>query len=139
MNVDSIMITKVVTARMDDTLRRVESLFHQHKLRHLPVIDEGVVVGIVSDRDLLSAISPYVGTLSEDRRDRETMNHKVHQIMSRDPITIAPEMPVERAGSILLKHNVSCLPVVDDEMHVIGIVTKKDVLRALLAHEAEGH
>ncbi len=137
MNVESIMVTKVVIARMDDTVRRLDGLFHKHKLRHLPVIDGGVIVGVISDRDLLRSISPYVGTVAEDGRDRETLNHKAHQIMTRNPITITPETPVDDAGQILLKHNVSCLPVLDDSGHVVGIITKKDILRALLALEAD--
>ena len=57
--------------------------------RHLLVLEEGELVGVISDRDLFRAISPYLGSEAEMSRDTETLTKRAHQIMTRQPITIA--------------------------------------------------
>lgn len=91
-----------------------------------------ILFGIISDRDLLKAVSPNIGTLSETDRDRATLNKRAHQIMSRNLITVTADTTVEVGARLLLEHRVSCLPVVAADGALEGIVTWRDLLRAYL-------
>jgi len=134
MSVRDIMSTRVATVEMDDRLEVVKGIFDAMKFHHLLVVDETQkLYGVVSDRDLLRALSPYVGSAAETARDTATLNKRVHQIMSRKPITLRPESDVAEAIELFLTHSISCIPVVDDAMKPIGIVSWRDVLKSLAA------
>jgi acetoin utilization protein AcuB len=127
-----IMTTRVVTVEMDDRLEVVKEIFDAVNFHHLLVMDEHKTLsGIVSDRDLLKALSPYVGSAAETARDLATLNKRVHQIMTRRPITWRPQSTVTEAVNLLLKHRISCIPIVDDEFKPVGIVSWRDLLRSL--------
>jgi len=87
---------------------------------------------VISDRDLLKAISPHVGTASETDRDASTLNKRAHQIMTRKPVTLGPNASIHDAADIFNKHSFSCVPVVDDEENPVGIISWRDVLKALV-------
>ena len=133
MNVDEIMSREPVTVRMDDDLHRVKDLFELYRFHHLLVLlGERRLVGVISDRDLLRASSPFVGRASERPQDVAPLNRRVHQIMTRNLVVVAPETPVEEAARLMLEKRVSCLPVVGPEGELLGIVTWRDQLRSLL-------
>lgn len=132
MNVQDIMSREPVTVDMDDDLHRVKNLFELHRFHHVLVLLGETLVGVISDRDLLRALSPFVGRASERPQDLATLNRRVHQIMSRKLVVVAPEIPVEDAAQLMLDKRVSCLPVVTAEGKVLGIVTWRDQLRSLL-------
>ena len=91
MNVNEIMTAKVITIGMDDTLGQIQKLFGKHKFHHVLIVEDEELIGIISDRDVLKEISPYINTLSEDSRARKTLTKKAHQIMARNPITVEPD------------------------------------------------
>jgi acetoin utilization protein AcuB len=131
-----IMSPHVVTVSMDDSLRIVRQLFEQHGFHHLLVVDGRRLVGVISDRDLLRHVSPFVGhDLAERTQDAATLNKRVHQIMTRAPISARPDATFDQAISLILEHRISCLPVVDEQSHPIGIVTSRDLLKALAPHQ----
>ncbi len=127
-----IMTTRVVTIEMDDSLEVVRDLFKKVRFHHLLVVDNQKLVGIISDRDMLKAVSPFVGTMSETTRDRATLNKRAHQIMSHHPVTVRSSCSLQEAAQLMLARGVSCLPVTTMNGEVLGIVTWKDVLRAIL-------
>lgn len=127
--VGSIMTRHVITIAMDDTLRTVRSLFDLHRFHHLVVVDRGRAVGVVSDRDLLRHLSPFLGQGSERTLDLSTLDRKVHQAMSRRLISVKEHTRVEEAGQLMLQHTISCLPVLDEAGGCVGIVTSHDVMR----------
>lgn len=131
MNVEQIMTTKIVTVELGDRLSMVKEIFDQSKLHHLLAIEDSKLYGVVSDRDLLKALSPSLGTVSETFKDRAALNKQVHQIMTRKPITLRPDAPLADAADLLITRNISCIPIVDAEMRPLGIVTWRDVLKAL--------
>src|SRR5258708_39948334 len=111
-----IMTARVVTVEMDDRLEVVKEIFDTMNFHHLLVIDEHQKLsGVLSDRDLLRALSPYVGSAAETARDLATLNKRVHQIMTRHPFTLRPHSGIAEAVDLLLKHPISCVPVVDDD------------------------
>ena len=130
MLLDSIMTRQVVTVSMDDTLSEVRRVMGVYHIHHLVVVELGKVVGVVSDRDLLSHISPFVGTTTERRIDAESLSRKVHQVMTRKLIVGTPAMTVDEAAALLLANPISCLPVVDTSGVCLEIVTWRDLLRA---------
>ena len=133
MNVSDIMTRPPTKVQMDDTLRHVKALFDEHRFHHLLVVDGGRIVGVVSDRDLLKHISPFAGSAMNERpQDAATLNKHVHQVMTRKPVTAPADLLVAEAAKVMLEHDISCLPVLDPAGKPLGIVTSKDLLRALV-------
>jgi acetoin utilization protein AcuB len=128
----NIMTARVVTVEMDDRLEVVKDIFDTMRFHHLLVVDEHKKLsGVLSDRDLLRALSPYVGSAAETARDLATLNKRVHQIMTRQPITLRRESGIAEAAQLMLKNRISCIPIVDDEFKPVGIVSWRDLLRTL--------
>lgn len=119
MLVRQIMIRHVVTVSPGTTLPEARRLLDEHRIRHLPVLLDGRLAGIVSDRDLRSAAGAKGETTA------------VHEIMTPKPCTVGPDTRVEEAARLMLDRRVGGLPVIDAS-EVIGIVTSDDLLRALL-------
>ncbi|MFN3681287.1 MAG: CBS domain-containing protein [Nitrospira sp.] len=119
----AVMSSHVVTVTMDDSLATIRRLFQEHQFHHLLVVEQGELVGIISDRDLLKAISPNIGTLSETDRDRATLNKRAHHIMTRNPVTVQTTTPIEIAAALMLEKQVSCLPITSGNRHLEGILT----------------
>lgn len=121
-----------VTVGLDETLAGVKQIFDTHSFHHLLVVERFELVGVLSDRDLLTAISPYLGTLSEASRDVATLNKHVHQVMSHHPITVHPETPLAELVRLFAENDLSCLPVVDHHQHPLGVVSWRDLLPVLV-------
>ena len=81
------MTKRIVTVEMDDTLSTVKGIFEHIQFHHLLVIDDSILMGVISDRDLFKALSPWLGSFSEKKKDTVTFDIRTHQIMSRDLIT----------------------------------------------------
>jgi acetoin utilization protein AcuB len=133
MRLQDLMSTKIVTVEMDDKLEVVKRIFDSTRFHHLLVVDGGRLQGVVSDRDLLRALSPYIGSNVETARDTATLNKRVHQIMTRKPITLHPEAEVADAIALFLDHSISCIPIVDGDFRPVGIISWRDLLRLLAA------
>lgn len=132
MNISSIMTKRVVTVEMDDSLRVISEIFANVRFHHILVVEKNKIFGVISDRDLLKATSPFLNTLSEQSRDVNTLRIRVHQIMSRKPITVTKETSLEDAVRLLIRKNISCLPVISPDGRIEGIVTWKDLFKAYL-------
>ena len=130
MNVGEIMTTKVITVDMDTRLATICNIFERNNIHHLPVIDNDVVLGVVSDRDVSKALSPFLNTYAEKKRDLATLRKKAHQLMSRKLPTISKEASIEEASSLLVSNNISCLLIISDERKIEGILTRKDLIKA---------
>jgi acetoin utilization protein AcuB len=126
----------VVSVEPDDRLGEVKRILEQAPFHHLLVESRGRLVGVISDRDLMAAISPYAGQPAETTRDAATLNKRAHQIMSRHPRTVTPETTLRDAVETLLAGPGGCLPVVDADEHPVGIVTWRDLLSAVMAERA---
>ncbi len=123
MKVDDIMSTRLVTVEMDDRLETALRIFSNAPLHHLLVIEEGRLVGVVSDRDLFRALSPNIDTAAETAKDRATLHKHIHQIMSRAPARLYSGASLDEAITILAEHPISCIPIVSAEQHPLGIVS----------------
>ena len=135
MLIKDIMTTRVATVSMDDRLTVIKDIFEQAHFRHLLVLEEGELVGVISDRDLFRAISPYLDSEAEMNRDTETLTKRAHQIMSRQLITIASHLTVRDGVKLMLEKGVSCLPVLENGA-LVGIISWKDFLKVALESDA---
>ena len=132
MDVGSIMTARVVTVEMDDRLEVVKKIFDTLKFHHLLVVDDRrKLTGIVSDRDLLKALSPHIGSAAETARDMATLDKRVHQIMSRNPLTLRPRAGIADAIALFLDNRISCIPIVNEEFKPVGILSWRDVMKLL--------
>ena len=133
MKIDAIMSTRLVSVQLDDTLETIKDIFESAHIHHVLVLGESELYGIISDRDLLRALSPYIGSNVETPRDTATLHKRAHQIMTRKPRTLGPDADVADAVTLLLQNDFSCIPVVDGQRTPLGIVTWRDLLRHLSA------
>jgi acetoin utilization protein AcuB len=128
-----IMTTQVVTVGMDDEIETVQALFERFHFHHLLVLrEDGTLVGVVSDRDLLKSVSPFISTLGERSEDLRTLKKRVHQIMSRNVITATKDHTAHEAAVLMLNSKISCLPIVQPNGTVEGIVTCTDIMKWLV-------
>jgi len=135
MTVESIMSRDVVTVSPDAALIDIRKRLQEGGFNHMLVVEDGTLCGVISDRDVLKAISPFLDTYSEEHRDVKTLSQPASEIMQGDPITVAPNTPIEEASQTLLDNRVSSLPVVEED-DLVGIVTGKDMLEYYVSEGA---
>ncbi|WP_338293410.1 CBS domain-containing protein [Planctobacterium marinum] len=124
------MSTQPVCISMDETMWAVKRVFDKNSFHHVLVLDQGELRGVISDRDYLKTVSPHVKSGAITSRDLETMNKKVHQIMSRNVVAIQASESVMRSVMLFNQNKISCLPVLDKNK-VVGILSWRDVMRFL--------
>jgi acetoin utilization protein AcuB len=127
------MTTEVITVDEDVALMRASKLMKEHGIKHLPVIKEHRLVGIVSDRDLKEAQASDATSLDIHELYYLLDKVKIKSLMSTDLHTTTGEEVIERAAALMLDYDISSLPVVDQEGKLKGIVTKGDLFRGLIA------
>ncbi len=130
--VAEVMTRKVVAVSEQDALETVDAAMHRKRFRHLPVVDgSGKLVGLLSHGDLLHAAS---STLSDKEAERNALilQQPVRRIMQREVLTVQPDDSLIQAGKLLWESRIGCLPVVDAEGALLGILTKSDFIRVAL-------
>jgi acetoin utilization protein AcuB len=136
--IKDIMTRSVVSVHVDDTLQRIHAIFQESRFHHVIVVEDGRIVGVISDRDLLKHMSPFIGRqLMEREQDTRTLDRKAHQVMTRRPVVAGPDLSIPEAVDLLIRHGVSCLPVAGADRRVQGILTWRDVLAHCFPHEDE--
>lgn len=128
--VKHMMTVPAISFFAEQSLPLAEDVMRFKHLRHLPVTDDaGRLVGLVSHRDILRAqISSLTGFTTDERRARQS-EVRMSELMTRDVWTVGPETLASVAGRTLLDHAFGCLPVVDADHHLVGIITERDFLR----------
>lgn len=114
------MSPRFITIRPGASLAEARSLLDQHRIRHLPVVEEGNLLGIITDRDIRSAAPASA-------LDRV----KVGAAMTRNVITVTPETHIQQAAKLLLANRIGGLPVLK-ERELQGVITETDLLNALV-------
>jgi acetoin utilization protein AcuB len=125
---------RLVTTMADASLATLRDVFAQTRFQHVAVTDSSNrLVGIVSVKDYFRELSPVMDAASDLAIGQFTRSRKVHQVMVAPVIAINESTSIKQAAALLLQHNISCLPVVDEHTHLLGMVSWKDILRAALA------
>jgi CBS domain-containing protein len=151
MKVKDVMNPDVVACSPEDTIGDVARLLKQNNISGLPVVEEGKVVGIVSEGDLLKLLevpdrtglwlpSPFevfevpireLINWEETKRMLDDIGSKpVEEIMNKKVYTVSPEDSIEKASTIITKHKINRLPVIEGGL-LVGIVTRGDIIRGL--------
>lgn len=125
-----VMTKDPLTVMPSETIGQADELMSENRFRQIPVVKDKELVGILTDRDIRSFLS---GSLLESTDIREkSLNTKVSEIMTTEPITLSPDDDLQEAVELLIDEKIGGIPVVDDAEGLVGIVTYVDVLRCFL-------
>ncbi len=105
----------------DEKLSNAVDLFERHNIARLPVLDKGELVGIITQRDVLEKIGYF-------KEDLKVSTFHISTCMTKDPYTLCPTDPVEKAIEVFCTHTFSGIPIVEEEL--VGMVTKLDIIEA---------
>ena len=128
------MTLPVLSMKPNDTFLQALRIMQTHRIRHLPVLSDNQLVGIVSDRDMRRTLGAW--RVEEEARSSEgTRGHEVvtmNNIMQTDVVTTSSSATLAEVADVLVRHKFSCLPVLDDG-GLAGIITDTDLLEAFVA------
>ena len=133
MKVRDWMTENVIVLNEHDNVIKAMQIFKEHKIRRIPVVKNGKLVGIVTDRDIKSSTPPEVFSTDIYETYYLISNLKIRDIMAPNPVTVKPEDEIEKAAILMLEHKISGLPVVDESEKVVGIITQTDIFKAFVS------
>lgn len=127
-----VMTSDPLTVTPQTTIAEVWDLMREVDVRHVPVVQTGALVGMVSDRDLARVDIARLLKVEGAAAVRDELATPIVQVMSPDVIAVAPETEIADVITLLLDHKIGAVPVVEEETReVLGIISYVDVLRAL--------
>jgi CBS domain-containing membrane protein len=129
--VQTIMSHPVIAVQSDHSIHFAISLMRSERIRHLPVVDGHRLVGLVTQRDLLSAESSLLSAPFDALHSEESLSVPVSEVMRTSVWSVDVDTPVLEAARIMRDHKFGCLPVLDEEK-LVGIVTAEDFLTLLV-------
>jgi acetoin utilization protein AcuB len=121
-----------VTITDETSLMKAIHIMKERRFRRLPVLHEGRLVGLVTDRDLKEASPSKATTLDVHELYYLLAELQIKEIMTKNPLTVSPEDTVEHAAQLMLENTFSGLPVVDPDGKLLGILTQSDVFKAFM-------
>lgn len=150
--VGDVMSRDLITATPDTPLTEVIKTLAEKRISGLPVVDQaGKLVGVISETDLMwqeSGVTPpayimlldsviYLENPAQYERDlHKALGQTVGEVMSRDPITIAPTKTLSEAARLMHERKIHRLPVLDAEGRVVGLLTRGDIIRTMAAEQS---
>lgn len=120
-----------ITITPQTTLPEAHRVMKERRIRRLPIMEHGKLVGIFTFGDLRAAEPSPATSLSIWELNYLLEKAQVKEVMTRKPITVAPKTPIREAANLMLLHKISGLPVVENEK-LIGIITESDIFRMLV-------
>ncbi|WP_396596829.1 CBS domain-containing protein [Dokdonia sp. R86516] len=130
--ISSIMTTNLVTLKTTDSLEHAEQLFKEHQIRHIPVVAETHIIGMLSYTDLLRI--SFADAVDEDEQEVDTVVYNmftIEQVMAKKLVSVTPETTIKEVAEILANKEFHALPVLQDGT-LVGIVTTTDLIQFLL-------
>ena len=130
--VSTIMSTNIIALDRSDELESAEILFKRHKIRHIPVVKEDVIIGMLSYTDLLRI--SFADAVDESETEIESLVYNmftIDQVMAKNVVTVNSDASIKEVAMILAQKEFHALPVVDNG-HLVGIVTTTDLINYLL-------
>ncbi len=126
--VRDIMMGAPVTLKPEDTLDLASDVISLGRIRHLPVLANGRLVGLLSERDLLGATADHIFGLKQKSKSALLKTILINDVMKKKVITVTPETEIKDAARLMADKKIGCLPVVRGEA-LIGLLTTTDILR----------
>ena len=123
-----IMMGSPVTLKPEDTLDLANDVIALGRIRHIPVVDDGRLVGILTERDLIGAAASQIFGLKQKSKSALLKTVLIKQVMKKRVITAAPDTPIKDIAHLMADKKIGCVPVVSAGM-VVGLVTTTDILR----------
>jgi acetoin utilization protein AcuB len=125
------MTREPYVVRVRDSVRSVLAKLAEADVRHLPVVEDGALVGIVSDRDLREVVPSALEVIERPGESARILARPISEVMSTDVVSVGPEEDVVEAIDLMIEHRVGAIPVVEDgSAELVGIVSYVDALRA---------
>ena len=128
--VQQYMTPQPETLEASQSLLDAVLLLRKSGFRHIPVMDEGRLAGVISERDMWRFSPTMLIPLSQTDYNRVFEETTIGKVMTREPQTIAPGAPLTEAVDLMFQNRLGCLPVVEADQ-LVGIITVRDLLRAL--------
>ncbi len=132
MLVQNWMTRDLVSVEADTPFLEARLILRDKNIRHLPVVERGKLVGVVTDRDLKEAAPSGATTLDVYELNYLLLKMKIRELIKKEPITIKPTNSVEKAALLMHDHKIGCLPVVDDAGTLVGMITETDLLGVMV-------
>jgi acetoin utilization protein AcuB len=133
MEAQQIMQTDIAVLEPGASLLDVSDLMHDRDVRHVPILEHGQVVGIISDRDLRCYLSDIYIREPESTSGQSRRTLTVRNIMQSKPISVLPDSDVSEVIDCMLEFKIGAVVVVDTQARLRGIISYEDVLR--VAHD----
>lgn len=132
--ISSIMTTKLITLDVNESLDKAEHLFKKHKIRHIPIIENDKIIGMISLNDILR-ISFADGAYREEENISSSIYEMftLRQLMIGNLETVSPDSTIKEVAELLVKREFHSLPVVE-KGRLKGMVTTTDLIKYLLKH-----
>ena len=126
----------IVTVKPHDSAQHAREVMEKHRINQLPVVTDGSLVGIVTDRDLRDAFPSVFESAPSFRRQRaqhgtDPATIPVEDVMTRDVLSLAPDAFVPDAARLMRRERIGAIPIVDGQ-RLVGILTRSDVLDAFV-------
>jgi len=129
-NVRKIMMGSPVTLTPDDTLDLANNVISLGRIRHIPVVEKGKLVGLLSERDLIGAAANRIFGLNQKSKSALLKTESVKSIMKKRLVTVTPDTPIKDAARLMADKKIGCVPVITAGA-LVGLVTTTNVLRYL--------
>jgi CBS domain-containing protein len=133
--VSDVMQCEVASLASGDRLDLAEDIMSLGRVRHLPVLEEGRLVGLVSQRDLLAASLSRALDFEASQRRTFARSIEVDEVMVRDVETIEPDAPLRDAAARMLRSKIGCLPVAKPDGTLVGLISESDLVRVAYLEE----
>jgi CBS domain-containing protein len=128
---DELMSKSPFVVQVTDSIRRVMAKLTERDVRHLPVVDRGRLVGMVSDRDLRRLLDPMFELAPAHAARNDELERPISVLMSSDVISVQPETEADEVIDLMIEHKIGAVPVTEaDGSKLLGIISYVDVLRA---------
>jgi CBS domain-containing membrane protein len=128
--VQKIMMGSPVTLTPDDTLDLANNVISLGRIRHIPVVEKGKLVGLLSERDLIGAAANRIFGLNQKSKSALLKTESVKSIMKKRLVTVTPDTPIKDAARLMADKKIGCVPVITAGA-LVGLVTTTNVLRYL--------
>lgn len=128
----NIMTQKPATVSPSDNLETVRRIFENHWFHHVPVVEDGKLVGIVSYTDYLRVIRELYDSPKEQRDNEQALHHvAVKEVMTANPLCLSPGDTVDDALRVFKANQFHAIPVIEGDRRLVGIVSTHDLIRLL--------
>ena len=126
--VREIMMGSPVTLKSEDTLDLANDIISLGRIRHIPVVEDGTLVGLLSERDLIGAAATEIFGLKQKRKSALLKTVLIKDVMKKRVISVKPDTPIKDAAHLMADKKIGCVPVVESGT-LVGLLTTTDILR----------